>query len=149
MNDQPDLFDFARERAPAQVHSATSMAAAEEIDVAMPAQRARVWAFFEGRSEGATDEQAQDELQMNPSAQRPRRIELCDLGMLADSGRTELTRSGRLATVWEPVPEEKRQAMREHAQAHREVDGAINRVLAGLTLTQKQRALAALRGIFT
>jgi transcription initiation factor IIE alpha subunit len=49
---------------------------------------------------GATDEEMQDHLKMNPSTQRPRRVELVNRKLVVDSGRTRLTRSGRKATVW-------------------------------------------------
>ena len=100
--------------APSQSHSETSMAAAEAIEGAMPALRARVWTFFLSRPEGATDEQAQVCLAMNPSTERPRRVELCDRGMLEDSGRTAETHSGRLAVLWVPVaPERWREVCRD------------------------------------
>lgn len=49
---------------------------------------------------GATDEEIQTELGLNPSAERPRRIELQELGLVRDSGTTRQTRSGRSAVVW-------------------------------------------------
>ncbi len=49
---------------------------------------------------GRTDEELQAELGLNPSTQRPRRVELVEGGLVADSGRRRLTRSGRLAVVW-------------------------------------------------
>jgi hypothetical protein len=39
-------------------------------------------------------------LGMNPSTQRPRRIELCQRNLIVDSGTTRLTTSGRKAVVW-------------------------------------------------
>ena len=48
---------------------------------------------------GATDEEIQDALQMNPSTQRPRRVELMKMGRIAANG-TRKTKSGRLASVW-------------------------------------------------
>ncbi len=39
-------------------------------------------------------------LSMNPSTQRPRRIELLEEERIADSGRTRKTESERLAVVW-------------------------------------------------
>jgi hypothetical protein len=49
---------------------------------------------------GLTDEQMQTYLGMNPSTQRPRRIELVRSGLVVDSGFKRPTRSGRDATVW-------------------------------------------------
>jgi hypothetical protein len=49
---------------------------------------------------GATDEEIQAGLDMNPSTQRPRRVELVEAGLIKDSRRTRLTRSKRPAVVW-------------------------------------------------
>lgn len=49
---------------------------------------------------GATDEELQNILLMNPSTQRPRRVELVEGGWIEDSGRRRKTRSRREAVVW-------------------------------------------------
>ena len=49
---------------------------------------------------GATDEEMQTHLHLNPSTQRPRRVELVEMGWIEDSGRRRATRSGRAAVVW-------------------------------------------------
>lgn len=86
---------------PAQRHSPTSVAAAERIEPDAATLRAAVLAFIRGRGDhGATDEEVQDGLVMNPSTERPRRRELQQAGMVRDSGRTRLTRSNRKAVVW-------------------------------------------------
>ena len=86
---------------PAQRHSPTSRAAAAAIE---PRAGTHRWAVLRlirrYRTLGVTDEQMQDWLPMNPSTQRPRRIELVAAGLVADSGRTRPTRSGRQAVVW-------------------------------------------------
>jgi transcription initiation factor IIE alpha subunit len=48
---------------------------------------------------GLTDEEMQKRLGMNPSTQRPRRIELARRGLIVTSG-TRKTSSGRNADVW-------------------------------------------------
>lgn len=97
---QPDLcFD-----APAVWRSDTSRAAAESIRPTAQTLRNAVLLSIAARGDyGATDEELQVALSMNPSTQRPRRVELCDAGKVADSGRTRRTRSGRAATVWVAV----------------------------------------------
>jgi hypothetical protein len=40
---------------------------------------------------------------MNPSTQRPRRIELMQVRLVKNSGRTRLSRAGRPASVWVAV----------------------------------------------
>ena len=53
--------------------------------------------------QGATDEQMQRSLGMNGNAQRPRRVELVEAGLVVDSERTRKTTFGRLAIVWVAV----------------------------------------------
>lgn len=62
--------------------------------------RRKVLDYISSREEGATDEQIQDALRMNPSTQRPRRVELVEGGWIEDSGRRRKTRSRREAVVW-------------------------------------------------
>lgn len=86
--------------APAQRHSATSVAAAASLDDAtLNAMQRRVLEFLRSRPEGATDEEIARGLAMNPSTARPRRIELADRGMIVEAG-TRPTSSRRKATVW-------------------------------------------------
>lgn len=93
----PTLFD----RPPAVRGSATSRAAADSIGPEADTLRRRVLAFLQARGlEGATDEEIQLGLGMNPSTQRPRRIELVEQGRVRDSGSTRRTRSNRRAVVW-------------------------------------------------
>ena len=49
---------------------------------------------------GATDEEIQNALEMNPSTARPRRIELEELRLIADSGKVRINKSGARAIVW-------------------------------------------------
>ena len=100
---QPSLFDVVeREKLPPhQRHSVTSKCAAVAIasDSATLRESVRrhlVWCGITG----ATDEEIQNALGMNPSTQRPRRIELVKRGVVVDSGTTRKTTSGRSATVW-------------------------------------------------
>lgn len=87
-----------------QHHSDTSYEAAVEIEDSRSTLRGRVFRFILDRgSDGATDEEVQLELGMNPSTQRPRRIELMRAKQVADSGERRLTRSGRKAVVWKVV----------------------------------------------
>jgi hypothetical protein len=88
--------------APHQPHSATSRAAATAIAPDLNELQARVLGVIRLMGQ-ATDEQLQHALRMNPSTQRPRRIELAKLGLIRDSGRTAPTRSGRQAVLWEPA----------------------------------------------
>lgn len=94
------LFDYLDP--PAQRHSPTSVAAAEEIKPAAATLRQAVLEFLcLCGSDGATDEEMQTALGMNPSTQRPRRVELCEQGLAYDSNRKRLTKSGRQAVVWQ------------------------------------------------
>jgi len=83
--------------------SATSVEAAARITESAATLREKVFALLNANPGGLTDEQQQRALGMNPSTQRPRRIELVEQGRVRDSGRTALTRSNRQAVVWEVV----------------------------------------------
>jgi len=81
--------------------SDTSEKAAREIEAHAETCLARVLAYIVERGEGgATDDEMQVALDMNPSTQRPRRIDLCHRGIVVDSGLTRRTRTGRDAVVW-------------------------------------------------
>lgn len=62
-------------------------------------QRLRVLASLKDLGP-ATDEELQRRLSMNPSSERPRRIELVRLGLVRECGHG-VTSSGRKATKWE------------------------------------------------
>jgi hypothetical protein len=81
--------------------SETSAAAAASLTPeTMSVLQRRVLEFISSRGEeGATDEECQRELGMNPSTQRPRRGELANAGLIVEAG-TRLTSSRRRATVW-------------------------------------------------
>lgn len=83
-----------------QPHSATSRAAAQRYAPIAGGARRRVFDAIAGAFNGLTDEEQQDMLQLNPSTQRPRRIELQRAGLVTDSGATRKTRSGMAAVVW-------------------------------------------------
>ena len=86
---------------PAQRGSPTSEAAATLIAPTAGTLRAQVLAHLRERgSAGATDEQMQIALAMNPSTQRPRRIELEKLGLVLRTAQTRKTASGRDAVVF-------------------------------------------------
>lgn len=89
------------ETAPYVRDSVTSKAAAKEIIESASTLRARVYrAIRDAGTSGLTDEEIQLSLNMNPSTQRPRRVELCDAGLVKDSEQKRKTQSGRQAVVW-------------------------------------------------
>ena len=85
---------------PYQKHSDTSLAAARKALNGANTQRARVYRLLWRFPEGLADFQIQEKLAMNPSTQRPRRIELVRDGLVRDSGHRRLTASNRKAVVW-------------------------------------------------
>ena len=96
---EPDLPLF-RQPAPAQQHSRTSMEAADSLDGdALNRLQRQVLAVIAAASDGLTDEEIQLRTGMNPSTQRPRRIELQKRGFIEQAG-TRRTASGRQAAVW-------------------------------------------------
>ena len=99
MTTRQDEFDFCD--APYQAHSETSRAAAEAIEPDTSTLRGQVLAYIRQRGRyGATDDEIQVALDMNPSTERPRRIELWNAGLITRTEDTRPTRSGRQASVW-------------------------------------------------
>lgn len=87
--------------APAHNGTPTSIAAAEQIEPSAGTLRAQVLAYLRERGNaGATDEEMQTALTMNPSTQRPRRIELEKLGLVLRTAQTRKTASGRSAVIF-------------------------------------------------
>jgi hypothetical protein len=92
-------------------HPVTSHDAARAAQSSSETQRARLLSWLRGVQsldarfhKGATDEEMQTALRMNPSTQRPRRVELVEEGLIVDSGERRPTRSGRAAIVWAACP---------------------------------------------
>jgi hypothetical protein len=100
MNAQAHMEEIWMREPPAQRHSPTSVAAAKQIRKHLGPLHARILAFLATRPEGATDLEMQAELKMDPSTQRPRRIELLAMGKIESFGTTRPTPSGRAAVVW-------------------------------------------------
>jgi hypothetical protein len=81
--------------------SETSLEAAIAAEPRAGTQRRRVLDLLrEYPVTGLADHEMQNLLGMNPSTQRPRRIELVEAGLVKDSGRHRLTDSGKRAVVW-------------------------------------------------
>lgn len=86
---------------PYQRHSATSQEAAESVEPAAETWLGKVYRAIERAGlHGATDEELQDDLGLNPSTERPRRIELVARKLVVASEQTRMTRSRRRAQVW-------------------------------------------------
>ena len=89
----------------------TSASALASIERSAKTLRGTLYRWLLDQGEiGATDEEMQIALSMNPSTQRPRRGELAEDGLVRESGDTRKTRSGRPAVVWVAVlnPEQER-----------------------------------------
>jgi hypothetical protein len=88
------------QRPPAVPGSVTSAMAADLLGTAtLNAMQRRVLELLRENPHGLTDEEQQAALAMNPSTQRPRRIELVRRGFVVEDGARK-TSSGRMATVW-------------------------------------------------
>ena len=95
-----DTLPLFAQRAPAVNGSATSAAAADSLGPAtLNALQRRVLELLQATPEGLTDEEMARRLGMNPSTQRPRRIELARRGLVVEVGARR-TASGRMAVVW-------------------------------------------------
>lgn len=91
------------QRAPAVHGSITSAQAADSLGpTTLNALQRRVLELLAANPQGLTDEEMQMQLGMNPSTQRPRRIELARRGLVVECG-TRRTASGRNASVWRVV----------------------------------------------
>ena len=94
-------FDLAPRSTPFQIHSKTSIAASLSAQPKAGTKRAILLEFIQRqRHLGATDEEMQASLPMNPNTQRPRRVELVQGRFVLDSGRTRKTVGGDEAVVW-------------------------------------------------
>jgi transcription initiation factor IIE alpha subunit len=99
IDSQCDLPLFTQ-RAPSVNGSVTSAKAADSLGPAtLNAMQRRVLELLQATPGGLTDEEMQRLLEMNPSTQRPRRIELARRGLVVEAG-TRRTASGRMATTW-------------------------------------------------
>lgn len=86
---------------PYQQHSDPSFDAAAAIKPSSTTLREKVFAYIAAQgTHGATDDEIQVGLDMNPSTQRPRRIELLAAQRIIRAGFTRKTRAGRSAAVW-------------------------------------------------
>lgn len=89
---------------PPHVATSTSEAAAQEIKPSAQTLRQRVLHYL-ATNGPSTDERIAHDLGMNPSTQRPRRIELVRSGHVQASLQPGRTSSGRAAIMWEVVQE--------------------------------------------
>jgi hypothetical protein len=80
----------------------TSVDAAKKIRHSTPRLRQIVHGYLLKHPLGATDMQMQRDLKMNPSTQRPRRLELVRLGFVEDSGERRVETRTK-AIVWKAV----------------------------------------------
>jgi len=101
MSDEPDLFDFCDLKYVRG--SETSLEAALAIEPTTGTLRWRVLHELRKYPNGLTDHQMQELIPMNPSTQRPRRVELVRANLVKKSGYTRITPSGRQADVWVAV----------------------------------------------
>lgn len=90
-----------RDELPAVRHSDTSRAAARSARGEANRYRAMILDHLRlVGAAGATDEEMQERLGVQPNTQRPRRVELVAAGLVENSGNTRETRAGRQACVW-------------------------------------------------
>ena len=94
------VLPLFRQQTPSVRGSITSAAAADALDATTLTRLHRlVLDFLRARPDGATDEEIASGLGLNPSTERPRRIELARRGLVIEAG-VRKTASGRNANVW-------------------------------------------------
>lgn len=100
-----DLFGWAppepqpyRGEPPAQAHSPTSVAAAEQIKKSIGPLHRQILDHL--KHHPSTDEEMMAALDMGGNTERPRRRELELMGKIENSGIMRQTKSGREAVVW-------------------------------------------------
>lgn len=104
-NDEPLHFVQKESFPQYQSHSDTSFDAACKTAGKSGTLRRSVYELLHERgSYGCIDEEIQILLDMNPSTQRPRRVELVDKGLVIDSGKRRPTKAGIGAVVWICTP---------------------------------------------
>jgi len=81
-------------------HGDTSHGAASNVFLKTGGARRRVLEALAHALAVATDEELQDWLDMSQNTERPRRVELVQLGYVEDSGARRKTRSGSNAVLW-------------------------------------------------
>ena len=77
-----------------------SKEAAETSVVTYTTQAKRVLKHIHSSSDGVTDEEGQDQLDIPGNSYRPARVALVRLGFVEKSGKTRKTHSGSSANVW-------------------------------------------------
>ena len=77
---------------------ATSQQAARAVSVRSGSQRGRILLWLWRHGGAATDPELQERLELPASSQRPRRVELVELGLVAPRGTT--VRNGQEYTCW-------------------------------------------------
>lgn len=101
MTTQPMLFGL-HSSPPHAAGSKTSREAAESMAECAGSLIQRVLAYIRDRG-GATCDECECALGMPHQTASARIRELFQRGRVRDSGKTRATRSGRKATVWEPI----------------------------------------------
>lgn len=89
-------------RPPFVRNSDTSEAAADSVAGGTASKRRRILTMISDAPAGMTDDEVEEATGWRHQTVSARRRELVLLGLLVDSGRRRLTRSGRGATVWVP-----------------------------------------------
>jgi len=95
------IIDFTKEYPLHQRHSKTSRASAAKSAPQFSDRLIEMLKFFDTYVErGLTDQEGQDILMMSGDSYRPIRVILAKHNLVADTGMTRKTQTGRSATVW-------------------------------------------------
>jgi len=148
MSDVRDLFGFGQAEvdAPYTKGSATSYEAAKDISRDASTLRQQVYRHIQAQGpKGTTDDAAEAVLGMKHTTYTARRGELVKKGLVADSGRTGKTRSGRKAVLWVAATGENREELEETARL-RAVQSRLKSKVGKMTHEQCEKVLHAIKG---
>lgn len=96
----PDKDEIGKFQRPGDAAETQRLAAVAVYPQSGTSRRKVLDAIGQAGERGLTDEQAQAVTGLNPSTQRPRRVELVEGGWVKDSGRRAKTASGVDAVIW-------------------------------------------------
>ena len=141
-----ELFGFGDDAAPYTKGSQTSKDAAQAIAKDAGNLRQQVYNYIISCGvNGCTDNAGEHALGLKTDTYRPRRRELVKKGLVADSGRTAKTKSGRNAVLWVAQNSENQEELEEVAKL-RAIQAKLKSQVGKMTQEQCAKVIHAIKG---